>query len=280
MGGGGSIAVTDSWLYWPRGMPPPHTHTHGYTYTYTYTLCPCHIPASALHAPTPPHPLPPPPTTLPSHSRPWPGHHLRGAQLQGHDQYAEGDDGRAPRPPGWWAWGHTSVLWLPWSCQRACPTLSCAHCAPIRALPLTPPPPLQSILDYFEEHRRVVYLVRVVHVPLAAFWKPLGGWVPPPTCPMCALCSGCQPCVRSSVGCAGVTCGARCPAQRGRWVFVWHVLKHPLHPPPFPTTHTQHPGRMSSGRPSGATLVKTSSWMAPNTARSSASPVTRSSTAM
>ena len=260
--------------------PPPHTHTHGYTYTYTYTLCPCHIPASALHAPTPPHPHPPP-TTLPSHSRPWPGHHLRGAQLQGHDQYAEGDDGRAPRPPGWWAWGHTSVLWLPWSCQRACPTLSCAHCTPIRALPLTPPPPLQSILDYFEEHRRVVYLVRVVHVPLAAFWKPLGvGYL--------HLRARCVPCVLGASRVYAAALGAQgsravpgaLPSAGGGCSCGMYSSTPSTPPPTFPTTHTQHPGRMSSGRPSGATLVKTSSWMAPNTARSSASPATRSSTAM
>ena len=275
MGGGKAFQSPTVGCTGPGACPPPtHTHTHGYTYT--YTLCPCHLPAGALHAPTP---TPPPPPSLPI---PVPGQDIIcvGRNFRGTTSTRKGTtDGPPVLQVGGLGVTHQCCGSLG-LCQRACPTLSCAHCTPIRALPLTPPPPLQSILDYFEEHRRVVYLVRVVHVPLAAFWKPLGGWVPPPTCPMCALCSGCQPCVRSSVGCAGVTCGARCPAQRGRWVFVWHVLKHPLHPPPFPTTHTQHPGRMSSGRPSGATLVKTSSWMAPNTARSSASPVTRSSTAM
>ena len=116
--------------------------------------------------------------------------------------------------------------------------------AVVRAWP--PPPSPQRILDYFEQRRRVVYLVRA---PRSVVWLFLFRFLfLTPAVPWGARWLG-----------VGLDAGRSCRSQLRK-------SPHPLL------------CRTSTGRRSAATLAPASWWMDHATARSSASPATRSST--
>ena len=123
--------------------------------------------------------------------------------------------------------------------------LSLFHVVPLYA-PGLPPPSPQRILDYFEQRRRVVYLVRA---PRSVVWLFLFRFLfLTPAVPLGARWLG-----------VGLDAGRSCRSQLRK-------SPHPLL------------CRTSTGRRSAATLAPASWWMDHATARSSASPATRSST--
>jgi hypothetical protein len=268
----------------PGHAPPPHTHTHTRTGTRTRTRTRCaratFLRQPFMHPP-PPHPHPPP------HHTPFPFPSLaRTSSAWGATSGARPVRGRGRRtgPPSSRLVGlgsHISVvapLVLP----------ACVPDAVLRTLRTHPCPasnPSSPSAVHFGLLRGAPaggVLGACCACASGCFLETLGGLgtstYVPDVCPVFwvpAVCTQ-QRWVRRG----HVRCPVPCPARAVGVRVACTQAPPPPPPPTFPTTHTQHPGRMSSGRPSGATLVKTSSWMAPNTARSSASPVTRSSTAM